>query len=142
VVVVAWVVVDEVLLAHAGDSRAYLRSGGEFRQLTADHSWVGEAVRAGQMTAEEARTDARRNVVTRSLGAQETVEVELTGPVLLQTGDRLLLCSDGLYGVVDDASIEPLLGAGSVAEATQALIDAANAGGGPDNIGVAIAEVL
>ena len=131
----------EVLLAHAGDCRAYLRSGEEFRQLTADHSWVGEAVRAGRMTAEAARTDARRNVVTRSLGAQATVEVELTGPLTLRAGDRLLLCSDGLHGVVEDASMGRLLGEGSIAEAVQALIDAANAAGGPDNIGVAIAEV-
>ena len=129
------------LLAHAGDCRAYLLSGEGFRQLTSDHSWVGEAVRAGRMTAAEARTDARRNVVTRSLGVQESVEVELTGPLSLGTGERLLLCSDGLHGVVEAESMGQRLGEGTLEEAVGALIAAANAGGGPDNIGVAVAAV-
>ena len=78
---------------------------------------MGEAVRAGRMTAAEARTDARRNVVTRSLGVQESVEVELTGPLSLGTGERLLLCSDGLHGVVEAESMGQRLGEGTLEEA-------------------------
>ena len=145
VIVVAWLVVHGgeagMLLAHAGDSRAYHLAHGALSQVTPDHSWVGEAVREGRLTAAQARTDPRRNVVTRSLGAQETVEVELTGPMRLSPGDRILLCSDGLHGVVDNDALRDLLGQGDPSTTARALIDAANAGGGPDNIGVAIAAI-
>lgn len=147
VIVVAWLAQEagegrgELLLAHAGDSRAYRLANGVLERLTTDHSWVSEGVRDGRLSEAEARVDPRRNVVTRSLGAGATVDVELSGPLTIARGDRILLCSDGLHGVVTDEAIAALLGRGAPAQAARALIDAANEAGGPDNIGVAIAEI-
>jgi serine/threonine protein phosphatase PrpC len=138
VIVAAWLTSDAVLLAHAGDSRAYLLSAGKFRQITADHSWVSEALREGRLSKEEARTDPRSNIVTRSLGTGEQVQVDLTGPLTLAAGDRLLLCTDGLHGVVTDPDSATILARGTLEQAVAALIEAANAGGGPDNIGVSL----
>ncbi len=127
-------------IAHVGDSRAYLLRDGELRQLTDDHSVVGELVRAGLLTPEEARHHPRRNLVTRSVGMGD-VSVDLVEEDLLP-GDRLLLCSDGLTDMVDDDDITRLLGEGGApSEAAWDLIDAANAAGGRDNTTVAVVDV-
>lgn len=129
-------------LVNIGDSRAYLVRGGSLRQVTLDHSWVAEQVRAGVLTDEQARTHAHRNVITRSLGTQPTVNADLFVETL-HDGDRLLLCSDGLHGYVDEREIEremvqhvdPELG-------VRALIDMANENGGPDNITAVVVHML
>jgi len=130
-------------IAHVGDSRAYLLRSGEFRQLTNDHSLVGEQVRHGAITREQARTSPYRHVITRALGIDEEVVIDLTKHPLLR-GDRLLLCTDGLTEMVEDAEISGILAGSDPREAVQKLIDAANSRGGVDNITavvILIAEV-
>ncbi|OFW09169.1 MAG: hypothetical protein A3H96_23175 [Acidobacteria bacterium RIFCSPLOWO2_02_FULL_67_36] len=122
-------------VGHVGDSRVYLLRDGELHQITHDHSWVEEQVRAGTMTASAARQHPWRNVVTRALAGGEDPEVDVfeVSPV---PGDRYLLCSDGLFGVVGDDLIAGILGRkdATLEEICRALIDAANDRGGPDNI--------
>jgi protein phosphatase len=132
---------DRVLLGHVGDSRIYLWHDGTLRQLTSDHSWVGDRVRAGILTESDARQHPWRNVVTRALSGGDDPDVDIVtagvGP-----GDSLLLCSDGLSGVVADDTMGQVLGNGEPLEAQcRALIDAANEAGGPDNITVAVLRV-
>ncbi|MGE5595285.1 MAG: SpoIIE family protein phosphatase, partial [Hyphomicrobiales bacterium] len=135
---VAAIVTDgRAWLLSIGDSRGYLAANGELRQVTEDDSWVAEQVRAGLLGADEARVHPRRNVITRAIGTEETLDrrpVELELP----PASTLLLCSDGLCGVVDDGTIARLLAAGTAAEAAQALVDEANSRGGPDNIAIAL----
>ncbi|MFC4638021.1 PP2C family protein-serine/threonine phosphatase [Deinococcus hohokamensis] len=131
-----------LLLAHVGDSRAYLLRGEELLRLTEDHSWVAEQVRLGLLTEEEARTHQWRSVVSNALGGEERVRLELFGlPVC--SGDRLLLCSDGLSGVVPEEELLRLLASKQSPEATaRRLVDAANDLGGPDNITALIVDVV
>ena len=129
------------LLAHVGDSRAYLLRGETLIRLTEDHSWVAEQVRLGHLSEAEARDHQWRSVVSNALGGEERVRLELYG-FPLQRGDRLLLCSDGLSGVVDEDDLRDMLGWGLTPELTaQRLIDAANALGGPDNVTAVIVDV-
>ncbi len=128
-------------IVHVGDSRAYLWRNGELRQLTNDHSVVGEMVRRGTLSADEAAQHPHRNVITRALGAEPDVEVDATTSDL-QSGDVLLLCSDGLYTEVDDTGIAEVLRAVPVLDdAAHALIDRANAAGGADNVTVVLARI-
>lgn len=125
-------------VANIGDSRAMLLRDGELRRLTEDDSLAGEQVRAGLLTEEQARVAPYRNIITRSLGLDaepRVVVVETT----LGPGDVLLLSSDGLHGVLDDAAIAALLTEGEPGAIAGRLIAAANAAGGPDNIAVALA---
>ncbi len=125
-----------------GDSRAYVVRDGTMRQITLDHSWVAEQVRAGLLTEEQARTHAHRNVITRSLGTQPNVSADLFIETL-RDGDRILLCSDGLHGYVDEAAIErEILVEDDPEVATHHLIDMANANGGPDNITALLVHLL
>ena len=129
------------VIAHVGDSRVYLWRNGRLRQLTDDHSWVGEQIRAGVLTESDARRHPWRNVVTRALSGGEDPDVDITA-IDVQPGDRLLLCSDGLSGVVPPEKLESTISESASLEATcQALVDAANAAGGPDNITVEILQV-
>jgi protein phosphatase len=130
-------------LAQVGDSRAYLmREGEELRQVTDDQTIVGELVRQGRLTREEAAHHPQRSVVTRAVGLDPNLEVDTPDPIELRPGDQLLLCSDGLTDAVDDARIAEVLAAGLDGATTcQALIDAANAAGGPDNITVVLLRV-
>ena len=129
------------VVAHVGDSRVYLLRAGQLQALTQDHSWVGEQVRAGMMSDADARRHPWRNVVTRAIGGGADPEVEVS-PVELHLGDRLLLCSDGLSSVVAHEKLEPLMTAGRpLQETCEALIDAANEAGGPDNITVLMIQV-
>jgi len=128
-------------VAHVGDSRVYRLRGGRLEQVTRDHSWVEEQVRAGAMTASDARRHPWRNVVTRALSGGEDPEVDVLDTVL-EPGDRWLLCSDGLFGVVTDDRIQEILTGGDPLEAVcQRLVDEANQAGGPDNITALLVEV-
>jgi serine/threonine protein phosphatase PrpC len=125
-----------------GDSRAYLVRDDDMRQVTLDHSWVAEQVRAGLLSEEQARTHAHRNVITRSLGTGPSVTADLFVESLKQ-GDRILLCSDGLHGYVDEREIKREMLTLSEPEAgVQALVDMANSNGGPDNITALVIHLL
>ena len=133
---------DGACVAHVGDSRVYVLREGRLEQITHDHSWVEEQVRAGTMSPTAARQHPWRNVVTRALsggGDPEIDTVELT-PL---PGERYLICSDGLSGVVPHEEIARLLAGneGGLDGICERLIGAANGGGGPDNITVLVLEV-
>jgi PPM family protein phosphatase len=130
-------------LAQVGDSRAYLmRERQGLRQVTNDQTIVGELVRQGRLTPEEAAHHPQRSVVTRAVGLDPDLEVDTPPPLELVVGDQLMLCSDGLTDAVDDARLAEILGAGLDGQSTcQALIAAANAAGGPDNITVVLLRV-
>src|SRR6478609_11813281 len=124
-------------VAHVGDSRIYaldMANGGTLRQITDDHSWVEEQVRAGTMTSSAARQHPWRNVVTRALSGGSDPDID-TVELTPHQGQRLLLCSDGLSGVVAHDEIERILGDQQVSleEICDRLVAAANAAGGPDN---------
>jgi serine/threonine protein phosphatase PrpC len=129
-------------VAHIGDSRVYVLLKGELRQITNDHSWVEEQVRAGVLTPDAARQHPWRNVVTRALSGAEDPDIDVV-EITPRAGERYLLCSDGLFGVVGDDEIARLLGATDLTldEICGRLIDAANAAGGPDNITALVLEV-
>jgi protein phosphatase len=122
-----------VTIANVGDSRAYLVAGCEARPITDDHSLVGERVAAGQITALEARVAPDRNVLTRSVGSEVEVSVDLFGPRRLGQDERLILCTDGIHGMIDDEAIGRIAGACSIADCAAALVTAALEAGGRDN---------
>src|SRR5450759_94860 len=122
-----------VCIANVGDSRAYIVTGGEARQITDDHSVVAARVAAGQITAAEARTAPDRNVLTRSIGSETEVLVDIFGPRQLQPNERLVLCTDGVHGMIDDDAIGRLGGGLPIAESAGALVAAAVEAGGKDN---------
>jgi PPM family protein phosphatase len=129
-------------VAHVGDSRVYVLHDGVLRQITHDHSWVEEQVRAGTLTATAARQHPWRSVVTRALAGGEDPEVDVT-EIRPVPSERYLLCSDGLFSVVSDIRIASILGSPGLTleQVTHALVEAANAGGGPDNITALVLEV-
>ncbi len=128
---------DKVFYAHVGDSRLYLFSQGKLRQITLDHSLVAEMLRHGYLTEAEAANHPRRNVITRAVGTSDEVKIDC-GVVEWQAGDAVLLCTDGLTSMLEDAQIESLLadGASDPEALVQRLITEANARGGKDNITV------
>jgi serine/threonine protein phosphatase PrpC len=127
-------------VANVGDSRAYLVRRAYIRQVSQDHSWVAEQVRAGLVTEEQARTHTQRNVITRSLGTQPEVEIDLFREVL-EEGDTLLLCSDGLSGMVSDDELQQTAEQFVPQESVYHLIERANENGGSDNITAVVARV-
>lgn len=128
-------------IAHVGDSRVYLMRDGAIQALTADHSWVAEQVAQGYMTEEEAERSPRRNIVTRALGVESTVEVDVA-ELPVSKNDLLLLCSDGLTRGVSCGEIQrTLANAGDLREKTDQLIALANDAGGDDNITVMLVNV-
>ncbi len=128
----------QVAIAHVGDSRAYLFRNGTLKRLTRDHSLVGELVRQGKLTEEQAEEHPQRSIITRALGPEPAVEVD-TWTYPTSAGDVLLLCSDGLTSMIPEERIaEILAGAPSLAAAGDQLIAAANAAGGRDNITVVL----
>ena len=131
---------DTAIIGWVGDSRVYLIRGGAATRITEDHSLVQEQVRAGILTEEEAAISGYRNIITRSLGAEESVKPEFRN-VPMSTGDAVLLCSDGLTGVVSDAEIGETVSSDAPSFACSRLVDMANEKGGPDNITVAILRV-
>ncbi|HXY92206.1 MAG TPA: Stp1/IreP family PP2C-type Ser/Thr phosphatase [Acidimicrobiia bacterium] len=130
-----------LLVGHVGDSRAYLLRDSELRRLTNDHSRVQELVDDGRLTADEAAVHPMRNIVTRAVGVDPSVDVDVY-PVELKVGDRVLFCSDGLTDMLhDDAIASELRREGDPARAAQQLVDAANVAGGVDNITVLVVGV-
>ena len=129
---------EGVSIGHVGDSRAYRLRDGALEQLTHDHSLVAELQRSGQLTAEAAENHPQRSIITRALGPEPDVEVDAHTHTA-RAGDVYVLCSDGLTGMISDADIEAILrGAGSLEDAAQALVKAANQSGGKDNITVVL----
>jgi len=127
-------------VAHTGDSRAYLLRRGGLTQLTRDHTIVQCMQDDGLISPEQARQHPERNALAHCLGKKERVEVDIhSSPVPLEAGDRILLCSDGLYDVVAGDEIGRIGVEGSVQDACQRLVDLANERGGPDNVTVCIA---
>ncbi len=130
-------------LAHVGDSRAYLlRRGEPLRQLTDDHTVVAELVREGRLSAEEAAVHPGRSILTQAIGLERDLVVDAPAPLALVPDDQVLLCSDGLTDVLADGRIAELLGRHDQGGQTcRALVDAANAAGGPDNVTVVLVRV-
>jgi PPM family protein phosphatase len=132
---------DTLILGHIGDSRCYRLRQGHLKQLTRDHSLIQEQIDAGLLSAEQASLSNQKNLVTRALGVDPQVTLEITRH-LLAPGDRYLFCSDGLSDMVDNETIAQTLGKHqSPEQKASALIDLANANGGIDNISVFLAEV-
>ena len=133
---------DHACVAHVGDSRVYVCRKGELGQITHDHSWVEEQVRAGAMTPTAARQHPWRNVVTRALSGGEDPEVDVAEVKPAPT-ERYLLCSDGLFSVVPDARIAEVLSDASLSleQICDQLIASANQAGGPDNITTLVLQV-
>jgi serine/threonine protein phosphatase PrpC len=129
------------VVAHVGDSRVYRSRGGRLEQVTHDHSWVSEQVRAGSLSESDARHHPWRNVVTRAIAGGDDPEVDVA-EVDVREGDLLMICSDGLSGVVSNEECQAILDtAPSLEEACRQLVAAANARGGPDNITVALLKI-
>jgi protein phosphatase len=127
---------DEVAIGHVGDSRAYRLRGGKLERLTRDHSLVEEMRRKGQLTEAQAEDHPQRSIITRALGPEPEVEVDVQ-TVPAQPGDVFLICSDGLTTMLDDEQIaRVLIRASSMESAVRALVDEANRAGGRDNITV------
>ena len=129
------------VLAHVGDSRAYRLRGNRLEQLTFDHSLVWEMRVSGQLPKGVVPDYIPKNVITRSLGPNAAVHVDLEGPFPIAQGDVYLLCSDGLSGQVKDEEIGIILGCLPLPDAVRALVDLANLRGGPDNITIVAATV-
>lgn len=129
-----------VYLAQVGDSRAYLIRDNSIRQVTLDHSWVEEQVRAGALSRQDAELSPFRNVITRSIGATPTVQADLFVEET-RVGDVWVLCSDGLTGHVQDEEIAKVAGRHAPSEAARQLIELANARGGHDNVTVFVLSV-
>jgi protein phosphatase len=132
---------EGALLAQVGDSRAYRLRGDRFEQMTFDHSLVWEMRAAGQLDDGDIPDYVPKNIITRSLGPNPHVKVDLEGPFPLEEGDTFLLCSDGLSGPVNDQEMGTILRCLPVDEAVRALVDIANLRGGPDNITVVVARI-
>ena len=131
------------LVAHVGDSRAYLWRDGKLEQVTRDHSWVEEQMALGVLNEHEARQHPWRNLVTRALAGADQPRIDIS-PLSLEPGDRVLLCSDGLTSPLTNSAIAEIVArqpAGGPDTLCQALVDAANAAGGPDNVTVIVVEV-
>jgi protein phosphatase len=131
---------DRVVIAQVGDSRAYLIRDNIARQVTSDHSWVEEQVKAGVLTRYDAETSPFRNLITRSIGAAPTVQPDFFEEKA-RLGDTWVLCSDGLTGHVHDEEIVRIVIKNSPSEATRQLIELANAHGGRDNITVFVLSI-
>ena len=142
-------------IVHVGDSRIYLLSPAvvhtgnidtstapgpmkRLTQLTDDHSFVGKMLKDGLITEEEARNHPRRNVLFQSIGLKKDITIQTKGPLPIQIGEKYLVCSDGLYGVVPDSKIEEYLNEKSTAQIAGELVKRAKKNGGPDNISVIV----
>jgi len=141
VIVVAVLLDAEAHIAHVGDSRAYVINASGINQITTDHSLVQRLIDTGQITRAEARTHENRNVIYKMIGDRPKVDPDVNR-VSLAPGDRLLLCSDGLSGYVEDDAIRDIvMSSAPPQDACQRLIDAANRAGGPDNITAIIVQI-
>jgi serine/threonine protein phosphatase PrpC len=128
-------------IAHVGDSRIYHYARGVLTQLTEDHSLVAELVKNGEITEDDAKTHPQRNILTQALGSRGDLNIEFLA-LEIQPGEKFLLCSDGLYGMVDRDGIEAILKLNEdTQELAEKLVEQANENGGSDNITVLIVEV-
>lgn len=127
-------------IANVGDSRAYLLRNGQVKQVSRDHSWVAEQVRAGFLTEDQARTHAQRNVITRCLGTQADVDIDIFSE-RLEENDSLVLCTDGLSGLVGDEELLQVVERATPQESVYHLVERANQNGGPDNITAIVVRV-
>jgi serine/threonine protein phosphatase PrpC len=133
----------EAFVGHVGDSRAYLMRDGTLRQLTEDHSLVGEMMRQGILSDDEARTHPRRNVITRSIGTHEELDIDTpSSPLAIREGDVFLLCSDGLTSLVAEKDLQAGLSSKTPRAACDSLVDLANENGGKDNVTVVVVRIL
>jgi len=141
-ITMALVLGGRAVIANVGDSRTYLLRDGRIRQITQDHSLVAVLVASGQILPDEVYTHPQRNLIFRSLGQKDEVQVD-TFIELLAPGDFLLLCSDGLWEMLPEESrmLDLVRGAHNPQEAARLLVDAANQAGGDDNIGVVVVAV-
>jgi protein phosphatase len=131
---------ENLLIGHIGDSRCYRKRHDEFVQITRDHSLLQEQIDAGLLTAEQAATSINKNLVTRALGVDDSVMLEIN-ELLVEPGDMYLMCSDGLSDMVKDAEIAQILDTPiPLEQRAKRLIDAANAHGGRDNITVLLVQ--
>jgi len=131
----------EGFLSHIGDSRAYLLHNRELLQLSEDHTLVGELIHEGLISREEGRKHPHRNIILKALGSASHIEPN-TSHIVLEYGDTLLLCSDGLYGCVSDDEISSILSGQPVEWAGHRLIELALERGGADNITIVILRLL
>lgn len=139
--VMAVVIQTKIYVLNIGDSRAYVLSDGALRKITKDHTFVQELLDNGILTEEEAENHPRRNLLLRSLGAEAEIEPDIFSEDL-NVGDYLLLCSDGLYNLVDEATItRTILESDDPQSATQQLTELANNAGGNDNIAVIVVRI-
>ncbi|MBM4380141.1 MAG: Stp1/IreP family PP2C-type Ser/Thr phosphatase [Deltaproteobacteria bacterium] len=139
--VISLLVQDEyAFFAHVGDSRAYLMRGDLIQQVSEDHSLVNEQIKAGMITAEEAKNSRYKNIITRSVGFESEVQVDVMG-VVCELGDHFLLCSDGLANLVEDREMLDLVRAGPFEEVPKKLVALANERGGDDNITVILVKM-
>jgi protein phosphatase len=124
---------DMMHVVHAGDSRCYLLRGNTIRQITDDHSWIAEQVRAGNLTEAEARTSRYRHVITRSVGFERDLDADARS-IAVEAGDCFLLCTDGLSNYIENIELERLMARTWFRRMPQVLVDLANQRGGDDNI--------
>lgn len=130
---------DRLITAHVGDSRSYMINSDAIRQVTKDHSYVQELVSRGEISPEAARNHPKKNYITRAMGAEDTVKVDIT--IKPYTGEKILLCSDGLTNFVEDEEIKDYINsANSLQAGAQSLVRLANDRGGRDNITVVVLE--
>lgn len=136
---VIWPAQDQMIIGQVGDSRAYLLRGGELKQVTEDHSMVADMVRQGVLTEEQAACHPMRNYITRAVGTEEDVEIDLFSHDRKQ-GDRWLICSDGLYGMISRSELIRLTATEDLEEAAESLLQAALEAGGRDNISLVLIQ--
>ncbi len=136
---IAWPTEKEMIIGQVGDSRAYLLRDGEMKQVTEDHSMVADMVRKGVLTEERAACHPMRNYITRAVGTEENVEMDITLHDRKQ-GDRWLICSDGLYGMVPRAELKLVMEEENLEFAADRLLQAALEGGGKDNVSIVLLQ--
>jgi protein phosphatase len=131
---------NKVYIANVGDSRAYRVRDGKIQQITKDHSLVGEQIRAGILSEDDARAHKLKNIITRSVGFQEEVDTDIDIRIVRE-GDKFIMCSDGLSNMVGDDELCTIVEDNDLETACKHLVDVANERGGDDNITVVIAQV-
>lgn len=136
---VLWPTKNNMIIGQIGDSRAYLLRNGELTQMTADHSMVADMVRKGVLTEEQAACHPMRNYITRAVGTEQNVEIDLTVHQR-QKGDRWLICSDGLHGMTSKEQMQNSMKAENLEEAADNLLQDALLGGGRDNISLILVQ--
>lgn len=132
---------DNAFFAHVGDSRAYLVRGDLIQQISEDHSLVNEQIKAGMITPEEAKHSRYKNIITRSVGFEEEVQVDVMG-LVAESGDTFILCSDGLANMIEDRELLEVVRQCQLPEIPKRLIDMANERGGDDNITVIVVQMV